>query len=65
MDIISAPRPIQCTTCGMPGNTPQIRTRRTAVKIVTEAHYICRRCSSRFRVGILKEETIQDEKQTG
>jgi len=45
------PRPSSCSTCGQPAVHPRISQVKRGKDIVTEAHWICPRCNSRFMSG--------------
>jgi transposase-like protein len=47
------PRPSSCTTCGQSSVHPRIMQVKRGQNIVTEAHWICPKCNSRFLTGVL------------
>jgi hypothetical protein len=54
------PRPVTCNTCGQSAVHPRIITRKQGNDIITEAHWICPKCTNRFMTGtvsIVKGET--------
>lgn len=54
-----APRPQNCL-CGAL-TRPQIRQYKHAGELVTEAHWVCPRCTQRFKIGEVSREVIKDE----
>jgi DNA-directed RNA polymerase subunit RPC12/RpoP len=50
------PRPSTCNTCGFGPVHPRLIKESRGSNIVTEAHWICPRCSSRFMVGVVSIE---------
>ena len=57
------PRPQTCSTCGQPAVHPRVMKVNRGKDVITEAHWICSRCNSRFMTGVLsidKGETKQN-----
>ena len=55
------PRPETCSTCGQPFVRPKIVKVNHGATVVTEAHWICPRCSNRFKIGSV--DTTPSEKK--
>ena len=51
------PRAATCNTCGQPAVHPRMIQTRRGKDIVTEAHWICPRCSNRFMTGLVSIES--------
>ena len=47
------PRPQSCNTCGQPNVHPRLVQLKRGTDLVTEAHWICPRCSNRFMTGLV------------
>lgn len=45
------PRAETCGTCGNPSVHPRVMQVQRGSSVVTEAHWICPRCTNRFKVG--------------
>lgn len=45
------PRPCTCNTCGQPAVHPRLVVVKRGTETITEAHWICPRCSNRFMTG--------------
>jgi DNA-directed RNA polymerase subunit RPC12/RpoP len=56
------PRPSTCTTCGTPAVHPRIVQVNRGKDIVTEAHWVCPRCSNRFLVGTVNITSSETKK---
>jgi hypothetical protein len=54
------PRPESCHICGYGPVHPRTVTVPSVTKITTEAHWICPKCSGRFKVGTV---SIQEREQ--
>ena len=55
-----SPRPENCHICGHGPVHPRMMQVTKVDKIVTEAHWICPKCSGRFKIGTV---SIQDREQ--
>lgn len=53
------PRVANCTTCGHPSIHPRIVKFSRGKELVTEAHWVCPRCSSKFMTGVINVETSE------
>jgi hypothetical protein len=57
MEPIVSPRP-EASPCCHQMTRPQIRCTKTDTKLISEAHYVCPRCTRRFKIGILPEQDL-------
>ena len=57
------PRAEACHICGQPGVHPRTFTVNKGSKIVTEAHWICPKCSGRFKIGIVNIQEQREQKK--
>jgi len=56
------PRAVTCSTCGNPAVHPRLMKVKQGDKIVTEAHWVCPRCSNRFMIGTVSIDDGQKAK---
>jgi hypothetical protein len=57
------PRAQSCTTCGQPSVHPRIMQVQRGKDVITEAHWVCPRCSNRFMTGTLNIQQAGEKKQ--
>jgi len=53
------PRPQSCNTCGQPNVHPRLMKVQRGKDVVTEAHWICPRCSNRFMIGTVSIDSSE------
>lgn len=57
MEPIVSPRP-EASPCCHQMTRPQIRCIKTDTKLISEAHYVCPRCTRRFKIGQLPDQDL-------